>query len=169
MNLILTPYDRDAAVRYAHAWAFARNPLFYDYDLLGGDCTNFASQCLYAGSGVMNYTPTFGWYYFDANDKSPSWTGVVYLADFLTRGALNVGPAARETALEEAEPGDVIQLSFDGYRYQHTQIVVSAGEPRTPENVLVAAHSVDSDYRPLTTYDYQKLRCLHLLGVYRNE
>jgi hypothetical protein len=35
--------------------------------------------------------------------------------------------------------------------------------------VLVAAHSVDSDYRPLTTYDYQKLRCLHLLGVYRNE
>ena len=43
-------YNRRAAVAYAHRWAFRRNPVFYDYEGLGGDCTNFASQCLYAGN-----------------------------------------------------------------------------------------------------------------------
>ncbi len=57
----LYPYDRRAAVRYAHAWAYGRNPRFYDYELIGGDCTNFASQCLYAGARVMDYAPTYGW------------------------------------------------------------------------------------------------------------
>ena len=76
MSYRLLPYDRDAAVAYAHRWAYGRNPNYYDYENIGGDCTNFASQCIYAGCGVMNYTPTFGWYYFDANRKAPAWTGV---------------------------------------------------------------------------------------------
>ena len=53
----IIPYDRRAAIRYAHRWAFGRNPRYYDYENIGGDCTNFASQCLYAGTGVMNFTP----------------------------------------------------------------------------------------------------------------
>ena len=69
-------YDRNAVVLYAHQWAYGRNPAFYDYEHLGGDCTNFASQCVFAGSGVMNFTPTFGWYYIDSNQKAPAWTGV---------------------------------------------------------------------------------------------
>ena len=39
-------YDRNAVVLYAHQWAYGRNPAFYDYEHLGGDCTNFASQCV---------------------------------------------------------------------------------------------------------------------------
>ena len=38
------PYDRRAAVRYANRWAFGRNPAYYDYEEVGGDCTSFASQ-----------------------------------------------------------------------------------------------------------------------------
>ena len=56
-------YNRANAVAYAKKWAYGRNPKYYDFSDLGGDCTNFASQCIYAGSGVMNYTPTYGWYY----------------------------------------------------------------------------------------------------------
>ena len=59
-SITLQPYDRAAAVVYAHRWAFKRNPAYYDYEEIGGDCTNYASQCLYAGSGIMNYTPDFG-------------------------------------------------------------------------------------------------------------
>ena len=61
--LKLYPYNRKAAVAYAHHWACSRNPRFYDYENIGGDCTNFASQCLYAGTDIMNFTPVFGWYY----------------------------------------------------------------------------------------------------------
>ena len=94
--LRIVAYNRTAAVEYARKWAFQRNPAYYNFENLGGDCTNFASQCLYAGSGVMNYTPTYGWYYNSSSDRSPSWTGVVYLYQFLTQNK-GPGPFATET------------------------------------------------------------------------
>jgi len=163
---IIIPYNRAAAVAYAHRWAFRRNPNYYDYEELGGDCTNYASQCLYAGTGVMNYTPTFGWYYLSANDKAPAWTGVEYFRNFLVRGEVSPGPFAEETALERMLPGDFIQFNFKGERFGHTPIIVSIGRPATPENTLVAAHSYDADYRPLSSYFYQEIRFLHILGAY---
>ena len=158
-------YDRRAAVFYAHTWAYGRNPRFYDYEELGGDCTNFASQCIFAGSGVMNFTPTYGWYYIDANQKSPSWTGVPYLWDFLTRSGSSVGPVGVPCSLQDLRPGDLIQLSFTGEKYQHSPIVVSVGQYPAPENILIAAHSYDADNRPLSTYQYQEIRFLHMTGV----
>lgn len=165
--LVFRPYDRAAATAYARRWALARNPQYYDYEAIGGDCTNFVSQCLYAGSDIMNYMPTFGWYYIDANNKSPSWTGVAYLYQFLTRGTNSVGPAAQETALQALEPGDAVQLSFDGAGWQHTPLVIAAQHARSPDEVLVAAHSHDAYARPLSDYTYQKLRCLHITGVWK--
>ena len=158
-------YDRFAAVLYAHEWAYGRNPRFYNYDELGGDCTNFASQCIFAGGGVMNFLPTFGWYYIDANQKAPAWTGVTFLFDFLTRPQPSVGPVGRECAIEELRPGDVIQLSFKGEQYQHTPVVVSVKPPFRPQDILVAAHSFDADYRPLSTYEYQKIRFMQIKGI----
>ena len=79
------PYQRQKAVEYARKWALARNPAYYDFSDLGGDCTNFASQAVYAGSGVMNFTPAFGWFYRTANDRTPSWTGVEFFLQFLFR------------------------------------------------------------------------------------
>lgn len=160
-------YDRLAAVLYAHKWAYGRNPKFYDYDDIGGDCTNFASQCLFAGAGIMNFLPTYGWYYINANQKSPSWTGVEYLFDFLTRRQLSVGPVGRECQLTDLLPGDLIQLSFNGERYQHTPVVVSVQSPYTPSDILVAAHSYDADNRPLSTYEYQWIRPIQIIGVTR--
>ena len=98
-------YDRSAAVLYAHQWPMAGTRLLRLRER-GGDCTNFASQCVFAGSGVMNFTPDFGWYYIDANQKSPSWTGVPYFWNFMTRQAPSVGPVAQPCALEDLQPGD---------------------------------------------------------------
>ena len=74
--LLELPYDRQRAVEYAQKWALDRNPLFLDFTGKGGDCTNFVSQCIFAGCGVMNYTPTFGWYFISSDDRAPAWTGV---------------------------------------------------------------------------------------------
>ena len=163
----LQDYDRMAAVMYAHKWAYGRNPAFYDYEHLGGDCTNFASQCIFAGCGIMNFTPTFGWYYIDANQKAPAWTGVPYLYNFLTRRGFSVGPAAEVCQLRDLRPGDIVQLSFDGDSFQHSPIVVAVSQPATLENTLIAAHSYDADNRPLSTYEFQEIRFLHITGTVR--
>ena len=86
-------YNRQKAVEYAKKWAYSRNPQFYDFQDLGGDCTNFASQVIYAGCGVMNYTPVYGWYYISLNERAPAWTGVNQLYRFLTT---NTGEGPRE-------------------------------------------------------------------------
>ena len=166
----LLPYRRRAAVDYAHVWAYGRNPEYYDYDKIGGDCTNFASQCIYAGTGVMNYTPTFGWYYINANDKAPAWTGVENLHNFLARNEVSPGPVALILDdLSLAEPGDVIQLRFSGDVFQHSPIVVATNFSGDPAKILLAAHSYDADFRPLSTYDYQEFRVLHIIGYYSDE
>lgn len=71
MQLVAFDYDRQAAVEYAHQWAYFRNPQFYDFNSIGGDCTNFVSQCVFAGTGVMNYTPNIGWFYINIKLPRP--------------------------------------------------------------------------------------------------
>ena len=165
--MTLRPYDRRAAVAYAHRWAYYRNPDFYNFDELGGDCTNFASQCLYAGSGVMNFTPTVGWYYNSVSSRAPAWTGVPYFYNFLTRDKQTPGPAGEEVAPDRVQPGDFVQLRFVPGPFAHNPVIVAVGSPPMPDNILVAAHSEDHDYRPLSTYPIQELRFIHILGVYR--
>ena len=161
----IKPYDRTAAVAYAHQWAHSRNPAYYNFDAIGGDCTSFASQCLYAGAGVMNFTPTFGWYYRSIRERAPAWTGVPYFYNFLTRTAASRGPFGIQAPLEQAEDGDFLQLRFaPNAPFTHTPVVVAV-LGHTPEEILVAAHSEDSDFRPLSTYPYEAVRLIHILGV----
>lgn len=159
--MTMIPYEREKAVAYAHKWAHGRNPRYFDFAGLGGDCANFASQCVYAGIGVMNYKPLYGWYYNSANDRTPSWSGVQYLYNFLISNQ-GVGPYATETDLAGMEPGDIIQIATWKPDFHHTLVVVEAGT--TAEEVLIATHSYDSDNRPLASYGARRTRCLHILG-----
>ena len=163
--MTMRPYNRKAAVAYAHRWAYFRNPDFYNFDELGGDCTNFASQCLYAGSGVMNYTPTFGWYYNSPDSRAPAWTGVPYFYNFLTRNKEGPGPVGVEADVSQILPGDFVQLSFVNGVFAHNPVIVAVGSPPRPENILVAAHTEDADNRPLVTYPIYNIRFIHILGV----
>ena len=63
-------------------------------------------------------------------------------------------------------PGDVLQLT-DGTRFYHSPVIVSVGWPARPDTILVAAHTLDADNRPLSTYRYAGVRFLHILGVRR--
>ena len=165
--MLFKRYNRIAAVRYAHQWAYDRNPRYYNYDSIGGDCTNFASQCLYAGTGIMNFTPDFGWYYINPNEKAPAWTGVTYFYNFLTEQKIRQGPFGLETNLKSILPGDFVQLDFTGDgTFDHTPIVVERGEVPSLDTVLVAAHSQDADYRPLSTYQFRQIRFIHVLGAW---
>lgn len=152
-------YDRNKSVEYAFQWAMGRNPRFYDFSEIGGDCTNFVSQCIYAGSGRMNYTKDTGWYYISNNNRSASWTGVEYLYKFLVNNR-GIGPYGEVVGLEKLDVGDIIQLSFDGTTFTHSSIVV-----QTHPEILVAQHSENYINRPLSTQVYKKIRAIHIIGV----
>lgn len=162
-SLVRFDYDRKQAVEYAHRWAFGRNPRYYNFTGLGGDCVNFASQCLFAGIGIMNRKPLVGWYYGSPDERTPSWSGIQSLYDFLI-GNTGAGPYAAETGLDAVEPGDIVQLAAGRPDFHHTVVVVGTGGRPDPENTLIAAHSYDSDNRPLASYGAERIRCLHILG-----
>ena len=159
-------YNRYAAVAYAKKWAYSRNPDYYDFSDVGGDCTSFASQCLFAGAGVMNYTRDIGWYYKSVNDRAAAWTGVEYFYNFLIANTNSpvgdgAGPFGEPCSLAEVEIGDFIQFGRETGDFYHTPVVVGfyGNEP------LLAAHSNDAFNRRLSSYRYEKLRCIHVLGA----
>lgn len=153
-------YNRTAAVEYAERWALSRNPKFYSFENIGGDCTNFASQCVYAGCGVMNYTPVYGWYFINVNSRSPSWTGVQYFYNFMTQNN-SVGPYAKAGDLSLAQPGDIIQLGNEKGIFYHSLVVLAV----TDDDIYIAANSNDALFRPLSSYRYAYARCIHILGA----
>lgn len=158
--LVTKPYLRERAVTYAKKYAFGQNPIFGNFRGIGGNCTNFVSQSIYAGSCVMNYTPTFGWYYISLDDRSPSWTGVEFFYNFITENK-GVGPFGRSASLDEIEIGDVIQLGNNEDGFYHTLLVVGF----EGDDPLVAAQTDDAYRRPLSTYTYDFSRFIKILGV----
>ena len=156
-------YNRRHAVSYAEKWAFERNPLFFDFSEIGGNCTNFVSQCLLAGCCTMNFENTFGWYYISVEDRAPAWTGVEFLYNFLTSNTGD-GPFGIVEELTELQIGDIIQLSNENDDYFHT-LFVSGFDENVP---LVAAQTIDAFNRPISEYVYKTARGIHILGYRRN-
>ncbi len=166
--MILTkPYNRERAVNYAETWALRRNPLFLNFAGRGGDCTNFTSQCLLAGSCTMDFTPDFGWYYISTEDRAPAWTSVAFFYDFITEQPAfasqntGIGPFGREVRARELELGDFIQLADEEGDYYHTLIITGF----EPNDILICAHTDDALNRRLSTYNYASLRFIHIDGV----
>lgn len=152
-------YNRSKALEYTKNWALKRNPNYYDFSKIGGDCTNFASQCIYYANNVMNFTPITGWYYISAYDRTASWTSVEYFYKFITTNK-SVGPFGNIATINEIQPADFIQLKSDK-RYHHTLII----EDITDSNVLVSSHSNDNYKNPLSSYEYDEIRFIHIAGI----
>lgn len=152
-------YNREKVYEYARKWAYSRNPQYYNYDEIGGDCTNFVSQCIFAGYNEMNYDKNNGWYYINANNKSPSWTGVEFLYKFLISNKSN-GPKAIETTIDKLDIGDVIQLNFDRNKFSHSLIVIQ--NAKSIDNTLVATHTFDNFGKKVIDYNFYDYRCLHI-------
>ncbi|MBQ9806492.1 MAG: amidase domain-containing protein [Clostridia bacterium] len=166
--ILVKPYNRERAVEYAMRWALDRNPLFIDFTGIGGNCTNFVSQCVLAGSCTMNYTPDFGWYYISAEDRAPAWSSVDYFYDFMVGTPIfaeqngGIGPFAREVPREEAVLGDVIQYANADGDWYHTVLICGFDG----EEILVCAQSDDARNRPLSSYtNAVQYRFLHIEGV----
>lgn len=154
-------YNREKVIEYAKKWAYDRNPQYYDFDNVGGDCTSFTSQCIYAGSKVMNYSKQNGWYYISGNNKSPSWSGVEFLYNFLTQNK-SVGPYGYEVEQDKIELGDIAQLSFDGNKFSHSLVIVKIQDKTDLNQIFISSHTFDSFNKRISEYNFEKIRFIHI-------
>ena len=111
----------------------------------------------------MNYSQN-GWYYKNGHNKSPSWSGVEYLYNFLVNNNY-IGPFGKLSNINEVEKGDIIQLSFDGNVFEHSLIIVDVVQQYNYKNIYVATHTDDSYYRELSTYSFKDIRFIKIEGI----
>ena len=156
-------YERASAISYARKWALSRNPNYYNFDKLGGDCTNFVSQCIFAGSNQMNFSKINGWYYNNLNDRSPAWTGVDFFYKFLTTNT-GLGPYSAIIDKSQIMPADIIILGKNNSDLYHSLIVTNV----INNEILVASHTFDTLDRPLSSYNFNIAKYLKIKGVRTN-
>jgi len=135
-------YDRLAAVKYAERWWNSYNPAYKKFAV---DCTNYVSQCLFAGGAPMRGAPVReqGWWYKN-NNWSYSWSVSHSMRWYLSGSTQGLQGKEVEKA-EDLNPGDIICYDFQGDgRWDHTTFVVAKDQEGMP---LVNAHTENSRNR----------------------
>mgnify|MGYP002625388659 CR=1 FL=1 len=143
-------YNRAAAVNYAEKYSLEYNTDYKNFNNNGGDCTNFISQCLHAGSIPLSnlWRPyTFPWirvnelYYFLIRNK--------YAVEVPNLSSLNIG--------------DIIQFFSNSKSFfAHSGIITNIldnGE------ILYSCHSYDKLNYPLSEIYpilYSRLRLIKI-------
>ena len=172
-----TSYDRQAAVEYAEKWVGERNytGVYLAYDEYGGNCQNFASQCLFAGGLDMDYkgTSTCQWKFYSqklnenstSNGRSYSWTGVESFYDYCYYNT-GVGVVAEvDWGIAYAQKGDVVQVGAMG-QWRHSVLVTDVvyDENGYAEEIIIASNTADRINYPLSAYIYTAPRLIHIIG-----
>lgn len=165
-------YNRDTAIEYARKYALNNAPFFYS---ASSDCTNFVSQCVWAGYGgwdptgsdsvnrtrVNNkYRMTSTWY-GGTGGGSSSWESV---NSFYSYVKSNTGTGPRGTVYEEDKSvgsfnysaiakGDVLQGWPDSQnRYYHSIFISAVLKPGIPAEILYCSHSTARQDELLTKF-----------------
>jgi len=150
---VILIYNREKAIEYARKYWNEYNNKYYNFDKLGGDCTNFVSQILnYAG--IVQSVKRDGWYYKNVYSRSPSWSASNKLYKYLKEN--NIG---YEVQRDEIEVGDIIFLSFKSQeKYTHSLVVVK----KEANKIYIATHSDNAFNRDLDTYPYKFIKYFHI-------
>lgn len=170
------PYDREAAAAYALEWIGRRNYRggWQDYSFDGGNCQNFASQCLHAGGIPMDITGYNVWKWYDplpnnANTpegRSGSWSGVKY---FLSYARDNRGYGLDATVgapYYSGEPGDLMHLGAEGEDWKHAVVIteVICDENGEVQDYLICSNTADLKNFPVSIYPYPRQLLIKING-----
>lgn len=144
-SVVSSVYDGEAAAEYAILWARGENP---NYEHYSKDCTNFVSQCIYAGGIDMNgsctapgvYDTTSDWYsqVFYTSNASGNYqykefgvtTSWIRVADLYTYLLLNEGKTSsschsHSLLIDNVEVGDIVQLYDETTFSTHHSIIIT--------------------------------------------
>lgn len=120
-------YNRISAVNYARMWALKINPKWGNYESkgYGGDCTNFTSQCIYAGGIPFDFYGTSDfvkWYWYSNSKRVAPWTGAKQF-NYYVQYNKGYGLKAHFADLSDMMPGDIVQLGGNYPKTYHSMII----------------------------------------------
>ena len=159
------PYDRNAAYEYLMEYCHKRNPRWYAYDAVGGNCMNFGSQVLLAGGIPEDERGDEEWYWDGQNDLDLSWINV---GRFYTYCRDNEGyglVADTEAGYYTGEVGDVLIVGFNG-DHRHATIISTVVQDETGHTVDYLISCNTTNYRdfPASAYYYTFHRLIKIYG-----
>ena len=166
-------YNRELAVNYADKYYTKRNTNWYDFSDEGGNCQNYASQALYEGGIIMDYSGSNQWKCYISDPeydpeiseddeqygRSRSWVNVNYFYDYADNNKGMGLVSDCDANIYYAEPGDIIQVGMSSY--SHTTIVSKIVDG----HILLNSNSIDMKDYPLVAYTYPKRRLIKILGA----
>ena len=141
-----TDVDRQLEYALAH-WDDYNTAEYGDYNPLGGDCMNFASQTLVA----RGWQQTADWYN-DGSSATTTWTYVPSFETWIADNAAALGATRLELdQRDQVKVGDLVMFDWNGTgTLDHIQVVseVVHGEDGSV-SIRMVGHNIDSDYRDL--------------------
>ena len=170
---VSNPYNRTAAIEYADKYYHTRNSQeWYNFAYEGGNCQNYASQCMYMGGIPMDFLGADQWkcyiedpmyepelnYYETQSGRTASWVAV---GSFYEYAKDNEGfglVADVEANLYFGQPGDIIVVGNGGMA--HTVIISKVVD----NHILVNSNSIDMKDFPLEAYTYTYVKLIKILG-----
>lgn len=140
-------YSAPDAAAYAVKWGEDRNGIYPNYNLSGGDCTNFVSQCIYAGGIDMNGSSasvgtiesTSQWYCIYIKSTlgvrryavTTSWLRVSDFNTYLTSLATKSTKTSLSSLISSCSAGDVVQLADKTTGTPYHSIIINAKDSTT--------------------------------------
>ena len=170
---VSNPYNRTAAIEYANKYYHTRNSSeWYNFTDVGGNCQNYASQCMYAGGIPMDFLGEDQWKcyvqdpeyepYLDYSEsqsgRTASW---VHVPSFYEYAKYNDGfglVADVDANLYHGEPGDIIIVGNNAMA--HTVIISKVVDG----HILVNSNSIDMKDFPIEAYTYTYVKLIKILG-----
>lgn len=172
-------YNRQAAVAYAMEWVdplkIKRNPEWYVYDDLGGNCNNFVSQSLFAGGIPMDTTGHIDsqWKWYDnrinsrqtERGRSPSWAGVNEFYKYVNSNTGSGMVATTQANYYDGELGDIILFGYNG-RWKHAVIItgIIKDDDGRVIDYLINSNTADQILYPVSAYGYYEITLIKIIG-----
>ena len=170
------PYNVENALKYSYEWVgqveYKRNPAYTAYDIYGGNCNNYTSQCLLAGGIPMDLQgKQWKWYGEDINNtggrygRSSSWAACEYFYEYCVENTGFGLVCDINGNLYSGRPGDIIQYISDGIGV-HSVIITKViyDSDGNVIDYLVNSNTTDKIDCPMSLYGYTDFRLIKIIG-----
>jgi hypothetical protein len=142
---VQTPVDRQLTYALAH-WNNYNLAEYGDMNPIGGDCVNFVSQTLLQ----RGWTMTDEWHNTSGGaDHTAAWIHVPTFDRWLRahQKELGITPLTIEQR-DQVKPGDIVVFDWNlNDSLDHTQIVSAVNMVDGKQQILMAGHNLDHNYR----------------------